>query len=472
MLSLLTSKITRKRLQQVATVEADLAGRWDLSRTFSLSGEGEANGLIAAINLIFSRLHAFAVDLTRRNVETATVAPLTQAIAGKVRASSESLAREVEQIEATCRILAEGIGNSADSASRALEQSALIVTKIDRTSGLTGEALQRMLVMEQEVERLNGAIAELDRRSRDIGSIIESISEIADHTGLLSLNAFIEAARAGVHGAGFGVIAQEIRQLSQQSAEAAGQVSDSLTGISALIGETVTAVTRVRVEVNAGLTGNREASSALDQVCGEHRRFHRHLESVIAAVDDQKKAMALFADDLPRIAAIGKEGRGDSGRLAELADKIKQLTEQQLLATGIFILPQYRKAEKVVAAMAETMEIRSPGQHTDQVLRQQVRNHSYLELLYLTDVRGIQVSANVLRNGPEVLIDSSVRGKDWSRKNWFRQVRETGQTHISDIYKSEATDSFCLTISVPVYHLDSWTGVLGADINFEDLLSI
>jgi hypothetical protein len=346
------------------------------------------------------------------------------------------------------------------------------VDEIDRTTTITGQALQRMLAMEQEVEKLNRAILELDRRSRNIGSIIESISDIAEHTGLLSLNAFIEAARAGVHGAGFGVIAQEIRQLSQQSAQAAGQVKDSLTGISALIGETVTAATRVQAEVMSGLEGNRQASSALDQVSEEHHRFHRHLETVIAAVGDQQKAVAHLADDLPRIAAIGKEGRGDSGRLAELADKVKQLTEEQLLATGIFILPQYRKAEKVVAAMAAVPEICSVGPRTDQALRQQMHNHPLLELLYLTDVRGIQVSANVLRNGPEILLDTSAHGKDWSRKDWFRKVRETGRPTISDIYKSDATHSFCLTISVPVYRTDEWVGVLGADINFEDLLSI
>ncbi|MCK7470714.1 MAG: methyl-accepting chemotaxis protein [Desulfomicrobium escambiense] len=99
--------------------------------------------------------------------------------------------------------------------------------------------------MEQDVRRLTTAIAELDNQSRSIGSIIESISDIADHTGLLSLNAFIEAARAGAHGAGFGVIANEIRQLSQESARAAQEIKDSLSGISNLIQETVDAVTRV-----------------------------------------------------------------------------------------------------------------------------------------------------------------------------------------------------------------------------------
>jgi len=472
MFTFLNAADKKRRTEAAQAIRNELAGRWDLARTFALPGTGPANLLVEALNRMFDRLQAFVVELTRRNVETATMAPLTHAIANKVRQSSESLSQGAEQIEETCHRLAEGIGASAGSANRALAQSASIVGEIDRTGTLTDQALQRMQTMAEDVGRLSAAIAELDHRSRTIGSIIETISDIAGNTGLLSLNAFIEAARAGAHGAGFGVIAHEIRQLSQETARAAQEVKETLSGISELIQETVGAVSRVREGVDSGVEGNREASTALDQVSREHRRFHAHLESVIGAVSDQKKAVALFAEDLTRITAIGKEGRSDSGKLAELAEKIKLLTERQLLATGIFILPQYRKAERAVAAMAEDPDIRTPGSRTDQALQRRLQPLSYLELVYLTDGDGIQVSSNVFRSGQTTTCDPTAKGKNWSRKDWFRQVRETGTAYISEIYQSEATDSFCLTISVPIYRDGTWAGVLGADINFEDLLDI
>lgn len=472
MFSLFSAKVGNQRRQQLREIEDNLSGRWDLSRQFTVAGEGEANGLVEAINLMFSRMHQFVVELTRRNVETATVAPMTQSIASKVRASSQSLAQDVEQIEQTCRRLADGIGSASESAGQALQQSAVIVGTIDQSADLTEQALRRMEAMEGEVQRLTEAIDLLDRRSRDIGSIIESISDIADHTGLLSLNAFIEAARAGAHGAGFGVIAQEVRQLALASAKSAQEVKDSLLGINELIQQTVTAVARVRGEVTSGLEGNRQSSTALGLVRREHRQFHQHLESVIGAVADQKLAVRQLAGDLGRIATVGKEGRNDSAQLAELANKIKQVTDQQLLATGIFILPQYVKAKAAVLAMAELTEIRQPGANTDQALEQCMRQRAYLELTYLTDTSGVQVSSNILRNDQGILRDSGSRGKNWGRKTWFRKVQETGQPHVSELYKSEATDTFCLTISVPVYHGGRWVGVLGADINFENLLAI
>jgi hypothetical protein len=88
MLALFTPNSKHERTARVREIHADLTGRWDLSRSFSLPGEGSANLLVEALNTMFSRLHAFVRDLTRRNVEMATVAPQTHAIASKVRASS------------------------------------------------------------------------------------------------------------------------------------------------------------------------------------------------------------------------------------------------------------------------------------------------------------------------------------------------------------------------------------------------
>lgn len=460
------------RAEQARAIKEGLDQRWDLDRTFALAGKGPADAIVAGLNQIFTRLNRFITDLTKRNVQMAKVAPLTHRISQQVRTSAEALCQQAEQIEANCQSLAGGIGRSADSANQALVQSATIVDEIARAGGLTDQSLEQMRTMEGEVSLLSGTIATLDRQSRAIGSIIESISDIADHTGLLSLNAFIEAARAGAHGAGFGVIANEIRQLSQETARAAQEVKDSLLTISTLVGETVDAVTQVQGCVTTGVQVNQDASAALVQVGREHQQFHRHLEAVISAIVDQKQAMASFAGDLAGITAIGKEGRGSSSKLAELAATVKTLTEEQLLATGMFILPQYRRAEAAVMAMAADADIGAMGANTDQALQRRMGPLAYLELVYLTDTEGRQVSSNVCRTAQALTSDGAARGKDWGQREWFRQVKTTGQPYISAIYQSAATDSFCLTIAVPVLRQSTWVGVLGADINFADLLTI
>jgi len=472
MFSFFKSATNTHRAEKALQIKTSLATRWDLNATFALPGEGPGNFLADALNQIFSRLNSFIGKLTRKSIEMATVAPLTFAISQKVQQSAQSVSQGAEQIEATCRTLVQGISKSSESANQALEQSASIVTEISHAHGLTDQALQRMQTMETDVIQLSSSITVLDQKSRSIGSIIESISDIADNTGLLSLNAFIEAARAGAHGSGFGVIAHEIRQLSQETARAAQEVKDSLSTISELIQETVAAVASVIECVDSGVRVNQDASEALEKVSREHQRFHLHLESVISNVSDQKSAVDRVAGDLTGITAIGKEGIKDSRKLADLAETIKTLTEEQLLATGIFILPQYRKVEAEVQTMAADAEIRVASDKTDQALQRRMQPLSFLELVYLTDTDGIQVSSNIFRKEQQMVCDTKAKGKNWSRKEWFRKVKETGESYISEIYRSEATNSFCLTISVPVYRQSQWVGVLGADINFENLLNI
>jgi hypothetical protein len=119
-----------------------------------------------------------------------------------------------------------------------------------------------------------------------------------------------------------------------------------------------------------------------------------------------------------------------------------------------------------------SLDLSSASATLDQGLQRRMQPLSFLELVYLTDTSGVQLSSNIFRKGQVTECDPTARGKNWGQKIWFKKVKETGKPYISEIYKSEATDSFCLTISVPVYRQATWVGVLGADINFEDLLTI
>ena len=120
MFTLFKSASKNRRMEKALEIKASLAERWHLDTTFSLPGEGPANFLAEALNLVFSRLNTFIVNLTKKNVEMATVAPLTLAVSQKVRQSAQSLSQGAEQIEETCRQLAAGINKSTDSAHQAL----------------------------------------------------------------------------------------------------------------------------------------------------------------------------------------------------------------------------------------------------------------------------------------------------------------------------------------------------------------
>lgn len=461
-----------QRCSDAKDVLASLAGKWDLGQRFHITGNGASSILAQSLNLVFERLDNFFSGLTKDSVSLGKIAPGMHMISKKVKASAENLCMRSEQMEASCKTLSLEMSETAMNAVAVLDKSAGIVSEISKSRELTKDSLDSMTNVGKNMERLSEIISNLETSSGSIGTIIENISNISDKTGLLSLNAFIEAARAGSSGAGFAVIAKEIRQLSDQSGQAASEIKENLLNISSMIEATVISVAKVRESVSSGLGVCIEADSALCSVENKHSGFHGQMEAVLSSVNSQKKAISDLHYGIAGIAEAGRAGVIESSKLEDFAEKISLLSNQQLESSGRFILPQYRKVESEIAKIAQELSVIDRSENIDKFLFQKIAFLPFIELVYLTDRSGVQISANIFRDQVHSGMGLDAIGRDWSSREWFSQVKNSNMSHISDIYRSEATGSYCLTVSVPVFYNGIFKGVLGADINFENLMDI
>ena len=117
-----------------------------------------------------------------------------------------------------------------------------------------------------EVQSSADTINALGKKSETIGEIIAVINDIADQTNLLALNAAIEAARAGEHGRGFAVVADEVRKLAERTTEATEEVSQSINGIQGETGSAVKLIESGSERVTRGVDLASQAGTALESI--------------------------------------------------------------------------------------------------------------------------------------------------------------------------------------------------------------
>ncbi|EID44233.1 MULTISPECIES: methyl-accepting chemotaxis protein [Bacillota] len=209
--------------------------------------------LIQEVSGNAEQVASFSQELTATAEQTRTA---TEQIVATMQEVSAGAYKQMENIEYTSQIIQE----MSLTVQQIADHAQVVSSKAIEASEKSAEGrkaiemlVQQMTLINQTVSGLSNVVKELGMHSREINQIIKVITELSEQTHLLALNATIEAARAGEHGRGFAVVADAVRNLAEQSAQSAQQVSLLISKIQQETSRVVISMDDVTKEVGSGL---------------------------------------------------------------------------------------------------------------------------------------------------------------------------------------------------------------------------
>lgn len=243
---------------------------------------------------------------------------------------------------------AEGLKNHMDSVSNTLKVS---TKKIQDTSNAAEEggksvtnAVDQMQKIETSVSASADVIAQLGEESDKIGKIVDAISEIAEQTNLLALNAAIEAARAGEHGKGFAVVADEVRKLAEQSQGSAREISELIGSIQA----------KAQDAVQSMQSGVKNVQNGADAVDGAGKTFGEIISMVTEVEQGSHQMGRIVAELVESTNVITKSVENINTKSREVAkesETVSAASEEQSAT-----MHEIADASRSLAEMAQNLQ--------------------------------------------------------------------------------------------------------------------
>jgi methyl-accepting chemotaxis protein WspA len=283
---------------------------------FRVLGDG-FNLMADSLQEMIRRIQKSGLQINSSATEIAATAQEQLSTASEVAATTSEIGATSKEISATSKELA-----------HALKQIALVAEKTAELANSGHVGLARMKATMQQVVEASAAIharlGVLSDKTGNIGSVVTTITKVADQTNLLSLNAAIEAEKAGDYGRGFAVVATEIRRLADQTAGATGDIEQMVKEMQSATAAGVMGMDKFSEEVRRGVEVVQEVSEQLSQIIQQVQTLTPNFETVSEGMQSQSLGAQQISDALSQLSEASKQ-TVESLRQSNLA--IEQLND-------------------------------------------------------------------------------------------------------------------------------------------------
>lgn len=317
-------------MRNVAQASQEVASA---SEKFSVNAKEAAD----AVQQISETVQQVALGANEQSKDIASIAAAINQLAVAINRVADGAESQVKSLKIASNVIA-GMKKSLDETMGILETVVSATQENSESATKGGEAIKNVIGSMQRIRDITGDVArrisELDSHSQEIGRILEVIDNIAEQTNLLALNAAVEAARAGEHGRGFAVVADEVRKLAERSSRETRAITDLIGSVRQATENAVNTINSATKEVEKGSVVAQETGKAFD--------------SILAA--------AASAEELVKDLISSSKRLGEASLEVDKAmNEIEKIVEENMAATEEMTasIEEVRKAMDSTAAVSE-----------------------------------------------------------------------------------------------------------------------
>ncbi len=335
-ISLIMKKLVVRPLHKITDTVRLVEQDSDLHHQIDLESNDELGNLAKAINVMLQKFQNIIDNVAQTTNRLVAEAQQLTTVTERSIEGTHRQQRETEQVATAMTEMEQTAANVAQNAVQAANSTQEADRQATEGSAVVNSAVSTINALANEVTEASEVIKKLEEDSEGIGRVVEVITNIAEQTNLLALNAAIEAARAGEQGRGFAVVADEVRTLATRTHDATQEIQSMIESLQTQARGAATVMNRSREKADSSVSEAARAGSVLSEIALAVGTITEMNNQISVAANEQSAVSAEMSKNVVSINEVADQTAENSDLIAKASDVLSDLAENLQMLVNQF----------------------------------------------------------------------------------------------------------------------------------------